>query len=342
MMLSIIKVSVCLIIIFSIIGCSIVMKKNNQQFTWGAQKGGPKAYPMEMIRGTLYFKGEDRGLPIPTGTSYGKWGQGMANHPHVTQSLPDRLKVTFYSYAENQAYQGTFDLPYDKLLELFQWGVENPKIMGDSSFPIFTKFVVGITPGGTVAVWIIGHGEQREVLFGQAEKIDMSLSSVFQVPFRSDQEAETFRIEVLEESVGEVQFKNIQQNGAPFDIWQRYRKPYHWVIQAEKNAPIRNLYVSHINGEFFSAKTDYSQENNSSIPSFIRFRFGAELYDLNLDDYETIAAFEQLEAIEGLKPEERLIHIEVSPVLPRENSSIRLYNAKQSIVLKKTKFKPSR
>jgi hypothetical protein len=63
---------------------------------------------------------------------------------------------------------------------------------------------------------------------------------------------------------------------------------------------------------------------------------------VKLDDYETIAAFEQLDAIEGLTPEERLIHIEVNPVLPRENSTVRLYNAKHSIVLEKTVFKPSR
>lgn len=329
-------------VIILMTGCSIAMKKNNQQFTWGAQKSGPKDYPMEMISGTLYFKGEERGLPIPTGTSYGKWGQGFANHPHVTQNLPDRLQVTFYSYAENKTYRGTFDLPYDKLVELFQWGVDNPKIMGDSSFPLFNKFVVAIAPGGTVGVWINGHGSQLEMFFGQAEQIDMSLSSVFEVPFRSDQEAETFRSEVLLESVGEVQFNNIQENGVPFDIWERYRKPYQWIIQVENSVAIKNFSVRHINGEFIKPKKDYLVEQFLPIPSFINFFFGSTLYELALDDYETITAFEQLDAIEDLKPEERLIHIEISPVVPRENSTVRLYNAKQSIVLKKTKFKPSR
>lgn len=340
MMLNLLKVGVFLIIIFSTIGCSSTMNNQHKKFTWGAQKSGPKGYSVNILSATLFFKGEDVGLPTPDGPSDGKWGRGISNHPHVERSLPDRLKVTFYSYAENQAYHGIFDLPYDKLVELFQWGVDNPKIMGEMSLPIFTRFVVGIAPGGTVAVWIKGHGEQREVFFGKAEKIDMSLSSVFQVPFRNKDEAEIFRVEVLQETVGEEQFNNIQKNGAPFDIWQRYRKPFQWIIEAKNNAPISNLYVSHINGEFFSAKTDYSQINNSSIPSFIRFRFASELYEVNLDDYETIAAFEELDAVEGLKPEERLIHIEVTPRLPVETSSIRLYNTKHSIKLEKAAFLP--
>jgi len=178
------------------------------------------------------------------------------------------------------------------------------------------------------------------VFFGNAEKIDMSLSSVFQVPFGNKDEAETFRLEVLQETVGEEQYNNIQKNGPPFDIWQRYREPFQWIIEAKNNAPIKGLYVTHINGEFFKTKTDSPQINNASIPSFIRFRFASKLYDINLDDYETIVAFEYLDAIEGLKPEERLIHIEVSPTLPVESSTVRLYNAKHSIVLEKAVFKP--
>ena len=111
-------------------------------------------------------------------------------------------------------------------LTIYQWGVDNPKVMGNMSFPIFSRFVVGVAPGGAVAVWIKGHGEQREVFFGQAEKLDMSLSSVFQVPFSNKAEAEKFRVELLQETVGEEQLNNIAKNGIPFDIWQRYRKPF--------------------------------------------------------------------------------------------------------------------
>jgi hypothetical protein len=63
-------------------------------------------------------------------------------------------------------------------------------------------------------------------------------------------------------------------------------------------------------------------------------------YVLRFDDYETIVAFEALAAIEGLTEEEQVVHIEITPRVPRESSAVRLYNAKHSIELKKTVFKP--
>jgi hypothetical protein len=316
------------------------MHNNQKKFTYGAQKSGPKGYPVNILSAMLFFKGEKAGLPVPSGPSDGKWGDGISNHPHVERTLPDRLAVTFYSFAENQAYQGIFDLPYEKLVELFQWGVDNPKVMGNMSFPIFSRFVVGVAPGGTVAVWITGHGEQREVLFGQAEKLDMSLTSVFQVPFSNKAEAESFRIELLKKKMGEEQLNNIAKNGIPFDIWQRYRKPFQWIVEVKNNLPLKDLYVSHVNGEIFNTETDIPKVNNASIPSFIGFSFASELYEIKLDDYETIVAFEALDAIDDLSPEEKLIHIEVTPRLPTATSSIRIYNAKKSITLKKAAFVP--
>lgn len=327
-------------LILLITGCSMFSKKNNQHFTWEAKKSGPKGFPVEILRGKLYFKEENDGLPIPSGPSDGKWGEGFANHPEVTHNLPDRLEVTFYSYAENQAYHGMFDLPYDTLVEQFQWGVDNPFKRLKHSQPQFSRFVVAIAPGGTVGLWIAGPGEQREVIIAQAEKLEMSLSSVFQVPFGSAEEAEEFRVRVLKKDVGDEQFQDIQQNGVPFDIWQRYRKPYQWIVDSGSTTKFTDLYLTQINGERSSVLFDYSQINTLTAPSFIRFYHGPKLYILNLDDYETIAAFERLDAIEGLKPEERLIHIEVTAKLPKETSTVRLYNAKGSIVLKKAIFKP--
>lgn len=317
----------------------MLTKKNKDYFTWEAQKSGPKGYPMKMIRATLFFKGSDSGLYVPNGTSWGKWGEGFANHPEVENYLPDRLEVVFYSYAENQTYKGVFDLPYDKLVELFQWGIENPFKRFKHSQPQFRKIVVAVAPGGSVGVWVSGPDEQREVFFGQAEKYDLSLSSVFEVPFRNDTEAETFRVEVLQESIGVEAYNNFLKEGIPFDIWQRYRKPYQWVIESFYEKELTDHYATLIDGTRSSVLFDYSQVNETTIPSFIQFYYGPKLYDVHLDDYETITAFEALDAIEGLKPEERLIHIEMTPRLPKNTSTVRLYNAKHSIELKKFIFK---
>ena len=107
-------------------------------------------------------------------------------------------------------------------------------------------------------------------------------------------------------------------------------------------ASITDFRTRRVNGERKSSQHVYQQAQNLPIPDYIVFYSGPKLYEAYLDDYETIVAFEQLDAIEGLTPEEKLIHIEMSPISPRENSTVRIYNAKQSIELKKALFKADR
>lgn len=328
------KIMSIFLLLFSIIGCRNSNSNSNKKFTWEVQKSGPKDYPMEILSGTLYFKGEERGVSIPRGTSYGKWGSGFANHPEVHYTLPDCMEVEFYSYAENQVYRGLFNLPYDDLLKQFQWGVDNPIKRFNMELFHFNKFVIGVAPGGSVGVWISGAGEQREVFFGKAEKVETNLSWVFEIPFRTETEAERFRVKVLRADVGEEQFKNIQENGVPFDIWERYRNHYNWVIEGVNGIHLERLRATHINGLRKSQEYYYYKRQYLPIPDYISFSFGS-YYQVYLDDYETIEAFDTLNAIEGLNSEERLIHIEVSPRLPMNDTIIRIYNAKKSIELKK-------
>jgi hypothetical protein len=292
----------------------------------------------------LYFKGQEIGLGVASGTVMGTWGNSFSRTTPVKEQLPDRLAITFYSYAENQSYRGEFDLPYEKLLVLFQWGAKNKIKVGDEKRQVFNDLVVGVAPGGTVALWAYGNQEQREIFIGQAKKIDLVLDYVFQVPFRSDVEAEQFRVRVLEKNIGADRVKAFEVNGIPFDIWQRYRQPYHWLMELSVAAKFTDVSLGFINGEHFKLNEqnglDYKKVNYLHLPSNVFFRVNGKPYVLRFDDYETIAAFETLAAIEGLTEEEQVIHIEITPRLPRETSTVRLYNAEHSIELKKTAFKP--
>lgn len=311
------------------------------KFTWGAQKNGPRDYPVKLISGTLLFKGEKRGLYVPDGVTGSTWGKGFADHLDIEHSLPDRLEVTFYSYFENQTYHGVFDLPYEKMVELYQWGEDNPYKRLKFELPQFKKIVVGVAPGGTVAAWIRGPAEQREILFAQAEKIDLSLSRVFDIPFTSEEEGEAFRVKVLKEDVGNEHYQQVMAEGVPFDIWQRYRKLFSWKIIGNGELAFTDVHATHLNGFRSHVRYDYTKAIEAPAPRFITFYHGPKLYELIFDEYETIKAFELLSAIEGLSPEEALIHIEVIPKLPKEASLVRIYNAKKSIELKSASYAES-
>ncbi|MDA7747415.1 DUF2931 family protein, partial [Psychromonas sp.] len=141
-------------------GCNMTSKN---EFEWSVSKSGPSKYPVEILSGTLYYKGLEQGHGISTGAVGGGWGTGHSSTTPVTKILPDRLDILFYSYLENQSYRGQFELPYDKLVELFQWGIDNPKKRGNTYLPMFSDFIIGVAPGGTVGIWLAGQDEQREV-----------------------------------------------------------------------------------------------------------------------------------------------------------------------------------
>lgn len=149
-------------------GCGGAMSKNATEFYWNATESAPAHYPMEIIRGTFYYKGQDHGLYIPSGgTLYAGWG--VANSAHVTgqrnKPLPDRVEIIFYSYTEKQFYKGNFELPYERILSMFrQANAEEPKD------PYYNGIMVGIAPGGAVSVWLEGY-RITEVFSGKQKKL---------------------------------------------------------------------------------------------------------------------------------------------------------------------------
>lgn len=185
-------------LIMAMTGCSVAMtsfNNNNTKFEWIATECAPKHYPMEIIKGTFYYHGKDNGLYIPSGgTLRAGWGQGVSNHliHDGPESLPDRLKIIFFSYAEKQFYHGEFDLPYEKIVGLFQDGLDNPRTFSNGkTLPVYDKLMVGIAPGGEVAVWVTGS-KTVEVFFGKADKTEIEPGQAFGLPFENKQDADNY------------------------------------------------------------------------------------------------------------------------------------------------------
>jgi len=205
--------------------------KDDTKFIWLATESAPEHYPMEIIQGTFYYQGQDSGLYIPHGgTLRSGWGEGISNHHVVDEpiSLPDRIEIIFFSYAEKQFYRGQFDLPYEKILSLFRDGTDNPMIHPNGQTrPIYSEMMVGIAPGGAVSVWVSGY-RVIEVFFGQAEKIELDPGQAFSLPFKDKQAADEYIEEGLIEALRPEELESLRKNGIPFGLWARYRKLYDW------------------------------------------------------------------------------------------------------------------
>ncbi len=310
------------------------MNKNATEFDWGASESAPELYPMEVIKGTFIYKDEkEQGLYIPSGgTLDAGWGRAISSHtvgPDL-KPLPDSLKIYFFSYTEKLFYKGEFKLPYETILQMFREGVAaNPEN------PTYQKIVVGIAPGGAVAVWLKGV-ITREVFFGQAEKVDLDPSTAFALPFDSKEESEQYMQDGLEESLTEEQLAQLKEKGVPFGLWARYRNQYQWQPTfTEGHHPVK-ANVLFVNGEHernWVLPDNSTLKKTHTVPTRLTFHTMMNgrkfLFVVNFDEKETMAAFEKLGA-NGEK-----IQLEFDPALPRPQLIVRLKNDDEIIELKK-------
>jgi len=313
-------------------GAAMSNEKEMTKFEWYAVATAPRDYPMEVINGTFYYKGQDAGLWIPSGgTIHQGWGKSFSAYvvgPDF-KHLPDRVEVKFYSYAENQFYQGEFALPYDKILALFQQQLK------DAPDEPYSKFLIGVAPGGAVSVWIAGP-RSTEVFFGQAEKIEMTPSQAFKLPFSSKEQSDHYVESALAESVTPEQLTYIKEYGAPISTWARFRSLYKWApaYKEGKVSTDKEMTVDFLNGESYWVPTQFDEvlaNKPKPLPGHLQFSAGPAnlFYIIDFEPFELMEAFEKLGA-NGEK-----VYIEFDPQVPVERMKIRVYNEKESIELKK-------
>ncbi len=319
-------------------GCGGTMKKEKTEFDWYAVASAPLNYPMEVRWGEFRYHGtENTGLLIPSGGTLRQgWGESFSAYvvgPKF-KPLPDRVEVTFYSYAEKQFYYGEFDLPYEKILQLFQQREEN---FPDKSYD---SILLGIAPGGAVSVWLQGS-ISTEVFFGYAKKIDRDPSIGFGLPFTSPEQANNYIESALAEAVTPEQLAYIKQYGPPFGAWERFRKLYKWrPVYKDGKIPVDiKLPGLFVNGERYHIPAQFTDEYaNTPKPLLKETNFRAlgpegPVYTITFDEMELIEIFEKL----GSNGE--LVYLEFDPRIPRHHMKIRAYNDKESIEFKKVHIK---
>jgi hypothetical protein len=233
---------------------------------------------------------------------------------------------------EDVFYSGRFDLPYHNILGLFRQGVAE-----DKNDPTYDTVMVGIAPGGTVAVWVTGKQSTVEVFFGRAEKADINWTKAIDYP---EAKRASFVKAEIEESVKPDTLADIRKNGIPFEQWAHYRTKYQWAPAFIGSGEPKDVGIVYYNGEankHIPIKDNNLNEGAKPIPKAFYFhsqilgQTKKSLYVINFDEEELLSAFAKL----GSHQEQ--LRLEFSPTLPKPDTKIRLYNDKESIQLTKWK-----
>lgn len=329
------------LLFFSLTCCQAAsLGVNMNKFELQATESAPKNFPMEIISGSLFYQDGSGSLYVPNkSTIHHGWGKGISSHVvgDDLKPLPDRLAITFFSYTENQFYRGKFDLPYEKILALFQAGFYSPNQEQNITYD---QIVVGVAPGGVVSVWLWGYEKITEVFFGQADKIEGDWTWIIDNLNYTREEFISSEIEEALKSPETVEL--LRKNGVPIGSWDTYRTRYHWQ-PLFTGIPLRDSRVGLI--KYFNGEQDYLDYplatevagSTRAIPSYMSFVWEyapgkGQLFELTFDESDIFDAFKKLSSND--QPLQLEMRMEI---IDKKNAfSVLLRNDKESINLKRT------
>ena len=278
-------------------GCGLTMDK----YDWRANESAPEGYPMEVVSGSFYFANNKGSLYVPPyKTVQNGWGHGVSIHVTGadTKPLPNRLYLRFFSYTENQYYEGDFALPYDTISQLFKKGYYSQADKGDVTY---SEITAGMAPGGGVAVWLNGLDKRTAVFYGYADKVD---SKWGELSGDSDLTRQEFVDFMLDNHIKEAGREKLAEDGIPYGLWEKYYKQrYYWLpVFKGPNPPEIFIRLKYFNGEhdFLYPLGDGATPTEArAVPRYIEFRWRSPnernyIFELNFDEQEIYEAFEKI------------------------------------------------
>ena len=331
------KISFALGAMLILIGCK---SKEMNKYDWLASESAPKNYPMEIIEGSFYCP-DGYSLYIPNRkTIHLGWGSPISTHivGPDKKSLPNKVSITWFSYTENKFYSGTFDLPYDKIVELFK----KKHIARSQTVDEYDTITAGVAPGGHVTIWVHGAGDVRFIASYGAEEVEVPWSKMTNNPegFPRDTYPESY----VKDALDEDSYKKLKAKGIPFGLWKQYEQLYTWEPDYAFAGKPENLELAFYNGEqrFLDYEIDHPindeklKVKEQPVPKRLALKMENDKQDrfkvrIYFDEKEIFKAFEKLKEIDG-EAQELKLQIEV---LSDFSAKVFLRNSEYIVELKK-------
>ena len=247
----------------------ISCKMNKNRYEWDICISGSKNHPSEVYRGSFVlddgFNKEFRSLG-----GGGRMYEGYWSSPGNTMTSADRyplpieLSVIWFSFTEAKFYGGNFELPYGKIVDLFQ---ENSQIRKSDGIGLSLR--VGFAPGGLVTVWASCGPYLANVAHFQGKEMEVTLEE-----FRPTYNAKTIEEFVKKRMTNApyaVEYLKTHTIDSEIALFKRYMERFNTGFKVSFASPqvnkISNFNVQFANGErlpffpedsFFSERREYA------------------------------------------------------------------------------------
>jgi hypothetical protein len=250
---------------------------------------------MQVISGALY-RDKHTIVELPARKILAN-GWGEIGQRHITgnpiKPVPERFTVAWFSYAEDQFFAGTVDLPHATIAELFRDGFEQP-VPGDRV--TWDKIMVGMGLGGWTSVWLAGSGVVREVNRARVEPAEIDWVHVLDNP--AIRRVDYVRSK-LQSRLDDATLARLIEHGPPVSTWTRYSQRYQWrIVVGGLHTPL-DMFLRTFNGE--RSYYDFAKHPPQALhiaPKHLqntwRTRAGSRLLTrIRLDEEEVFGAFDR-------------------------------------------------
>lgn len=245
----------------SLTGCS-----RDPKVEWRPGINAPQHYPARIVSGSL-TDGKNSASITSGVARYGGWGHGGLEMS-TERFIPNKLSITWFSFAEDKFYRGTFALPIDIMRALFAQGC----ISANGVQTRYNYIVVNVYPEGGVALWMKSSGGRVvEIDHFQAEEIEYDWRSMFNSLFSDTREDyNKFIISVAEGAADYIAQHGVSPE--PFKTVYRQRYNYTIVIDGITHADTGGLAVDFYNGETDMISEEELENNffkTKAVPKYI-------------------------------------------------------------------------
>lgn len=318
--------------------------------------GAPRKYEMVYDFNENYFT-DHTGKPllrfaIIGGSPADDWGQGnQATLLSERNPLPSGIKVRWFSVAEDQFWEGTYQFDQQRLNRLVQTKVNDIIDSTTKNLTEYFEFTINMVPGGLVTIWILGEGNQYIVAQFQANKVDEPDWDKFSRILERGKDFHISRADFIKErltetttEMGKYTQQEIIQGKLPTDSapWKRMMLTYPWILAVNDEFILKDYFTRYTSAEQYYT---YQDQNQFSLPPrpvpiylsyYIEEVVTHKLNRLNLllDPEETMTAFAQLN---NAKPLHEPIKLFLSINDSITDIDVYVIKGQQSIALKNMK-----
>jgi hypothetical protein len=259
----IIVITVLTIIMSSVIEISSVIKK---KYEWSAVVSAPREYPIEVYTGAAgdYFFSQMGGF------SNVGWGGGGIDNT-IEAPLPDRLDMTWLSYVDNKFYTGEWELPTEKIQQLFDQGYYSGPIEPGVDGEIYNNIQIGLAPKGMVVVWVCGSGSSNQVEVARFQAHETTINPKLLTEDEKYMFEKDYAKDMLtyDGTISKDLREQLRLHGfPPPEVYEAYREKYLWkpkVILPE-GCRINSLSIKMCNGEMENPFDKPLEQKHRAIP----------------------------------------------------------------------------